>query len=98
VSHLDAATELTSRYRDLVVAHQPVEATAMGVHDHDHELPDLSREALDAWTRGVSQLAREVDDARQALPPAPGTSSSSRCRSTRRCSRSRSAAASRPTR
>ncbi|MFP5309543.1 MAG: DUF885 family protein [Actinomycetes bacterium] len=68
MSLLETATSLTERYRDLVVAHQPVEATAIGLHDGDHELPDLDPAAVDGWTREVSGLLREVEAVRVGIP------------------------------
>ncbi|MBW3621400.1 MAG: DUF885 domain-containing protein, partial [Actinobacteria bacterium] len=40
-------------------------------HSRDRDLPDLSAEAVDGWTRVVSTLLGEVRDARAALPTAP---------------------------
>jgi uncharacterized protein (DUF885 family) len=71
VTPLETADRLVHRYRDAVVEHQPVEATAMGEHARDHDLPDLSCAAVDAWKRVLSQLHGEVATARCQLPDRP---------------------------
>jgi uncharacterized protein (DUF885 family) len=71
VTLLDDATRLTRRYRDAVVAHQPVEATVLGDRSRDRDLPDLSPQAVDEWARVVSGLLREVAVAEARLPAEP---------------------------
>ncbi|MBW3659562.1 MAG: DUF885 domain-containing protein [Actinobacteria bacterium] len=68
---LETADRLTRRYLDAVIEHQPVEATAIGEHARDRDLPDLAPEAVDGWTRQVSVLLGEVRGARAGLPASP---------------------------
>lgn len=62
---LGRATALTQRYVDVIVAHDPVAATGMGLHDRDAELPDLTR--LDDVIRALAPLRREVGEALAGL-------------------------------
>lgn len=68
---LETADQLARRFHDAVLEHQPAEATAMGDHRRDGDLPDLAPEAVDTWIRTLSQLHADVDAARAALPPEP---------------------------
>ena len=57
---LEQAEDLVARFVDAVVAHRPVEATGLGDHRRDHDLPDLAPDALDAWERALDGLRREA--------------------------------------
>lgn len=65
---LQRAEALTQRYLGLLREHQPTAMTGLGDHERDHDLPDLAPEAVDAWTREVSQLRDAVEEARGTLP------------------------------
>src|SRR5207248_217191 len=43
----------------------PVSATALGIHDHDHRLPDMSRDGIDA----SSAVLRRLLDSVEAVDP-----------------------------
>lgn len=60
IDHLEAAQDLVRRFVDAVVAHRPVEATGLGDHRRDHELPDLAPAALDDWARTLGGLRGET--------------------------------------
>lgn len=62
--HADIAADLVDRYVAMVIEHQPTEATSLGDHSRDHDLPDLSRDGLSAFTSAVSGL---LDDTERAL-------------------------------
>lgn len=64
---LVAAEQLVRRFLDGVVSHQPVDATQLGDHRRDDEMPDLSPQALDAWARKLSALRDDVDGLLGAL-------------------------------
>ena len=62
--HAEVAAALVDRYVAMIVQHQPTEATSLGDHSRDHDLPDLSSEGVAAFTSAVSGL---LDDAERAL-------------------------------
>lgn len=64
---LDRTRALVRRYVDLVVEHDPVEATRLGDHSRDAELPDLAPAAVDARARALRDLLREVERAEAEL-------------------------------
>lgn len=64
---LDRAAELVRRYVDVVVEHDPVQATRLGEHSRDHELPDLSVQALDRRAQSLRRLLRDVEIAAARL-------------------------------
>lgn len=69
---LERASALVDRYVSALVEHQPVDATRIGAHQRDRELPDLSADAVDGWARTVSELLGEVDAALTDLADEPG--------------------------
>ncbi len=64
-SDRDRYAGLANRYLEALYAHQPVWATQLGNHDHDHALPDYSRGALGAW----AALNRAYLDSLRAVNP-----------------------------
>jgi hypothetical protein len=65
----DRAARLVERYLDLIVAHEPVEATRLGLPERAGALPDLAPEALAARSRDLTALAGALDAELAALPP-----------------------------
>lgn len=57
---LERAESLVARFVDTIVEHRPVEATGLGDHTRDHDLPDLAPVALDAWSRALDDLRDET--------------------------------------
>lgn len=64
---LGQAEDLVARFVDAVVEHRPVEATGLGDHRRDHDLPDLAPAALDTWGRTLDALRRETVEQLDAL-------------------------------
>jgi hypothetical protein len=62
------AAGLVARYLDLIVAHEPVEATRLGLPDRAGELPDLAPVELTARSRDLGGLAVAVGDELASLP------------------------------
>lgn len=62
--HADIAAELVDRYVAMIVEHQPTEATSLGDHSRDHDLPDLTSQGVAAFTSAVSRL---LDDTERVL-------------------------------
>ena len=67
--HVTTAERLVERYLALVIEHQPTQATALGDHSRDHDLPDLAPTAVDAYSRAVSELLNETEAALAVIPP-----------------------------
>lgn len=65
------AETLVRRFLDEIVAFQPVDATELGDHRRDDEVPDLAPHQLDAWARSLSALRRDIDRALAAIPERP---------------------------
>ncbi len=57
------------RFFDSYYRHRPVNATFIGVHDYDHQLPDLSPEGVHACVSDMTQLQQDL----AALPDEPLT-------------------------
>lgn len=55
------ASELVDRYVSWVADEHPTEATRLGDHSRDAELPELTDGSLDRWARATSELRAEVD-------------------------------------
>lgn len=66
-----APDALVARYLEVLVAHDPVDATKLGVTDADPCLPDVSDSGLDAYARALSTLMRDVEATRSVLTPSP---------------------------
>ena len=66
-----APDALIARYLDVLIAHDPVDATKLGVHDADDQLPDVTDGGLDAYARALSQLADDVEATRTVLAASP---------------------------
>lgn len=66
-----APDALVGRYLDLLVAHDPVDATKLGIADANDVLPDVSDLGLDAYARALSTLANDVEATRTVMPPSP---------------------------
>jgi hypothetical protein len=64
----DRATRLVERYLDLIVTHEPVEATRLGLPDGAGALPDLAPAALAARSRDLGALAAAIEAALASLP------------------------------
>ena len=62
------AERLVARYLDHVLRHEPVEATRLGLHERDGELPDLAPDALAGRSRDLAVLDAEVAGALAQLP------------------------------
>lgn len=62
------ADALVRRYLDLVLDHEPVEATRLGLTDRDGDLPDLAPAALAGRSRDLAVLAAEVSEALATIP------------------------------
>lgn len=62
-----AATAWLDRFFATLYHHRPVEATFVGIHDHDHRLPDLSEAGVSTFDTAMTTL---VEDER-LLDPAP---------------------------
>jgi hypothetical protein len=65
----DRAARLVDRYLDLIVTHEPVEATRLGLAARAGALPDLAPEAIAARSRDLAALATTVDAELATLPP-----------------------------
>lgn len=72
---LEQAEALVERFIGAVVEHRPVEATGLGDHRRDHDLPDLAPDALDAWSRELDVLRTEASAQLEALDR-PGSAGS----------------------
>lgn len=68
IEHLTQAERLVVRYLDHVRDHAPVEATRLGLHERDGDLPDLSPASLAASSRDLAVLTQEVASALSAIP------------------------------
>ncbi len=68
IDHLARAERLVVRYLDHVRDHSPVEATRLGLHDRDGELPDLSPASLATSSRDLAVLSQEVQAALSVVP------------------------------
>jgi hypothetical protein len=68
IDHLARAERLVVRYLDHVRDHSPVEATRLGLHDRDGELPDLSPASLATSSRDLAVLSQEVRAALSVVP------------------------------
>ena len=68
IDHLTQAERLVLRYLDHVRDHAPVEATRLGLHERDGDLPDLSPASLATSSRDLAVLIREVTGALSAIP------------------------------
>lgn len=66
-----APDALTARYLDVLIAHDPVDATKLGVTDADDCLPDVTDSGLDAYARALSTLAGDVEATRSVLNDCP---------------------------
>lgn len=71
--HADIAADLVDRYVAMIVEHQPTEATSLGDHSRDHDLPDLSPDGVSAFTTAVAGLLADTERA-LALIGEPTTS------------------------
>ena len=56
----EAVERLTREYLDVVFAMFPTEATALGRHEHDRRLEDLTAAGLDGFARRLAELRRRV--------------------------------------
>jgi uncharacterized protein (DUF885 family) len=56
----EAVERLTREYLDLVFETFPTDATALGRHEHDGRLEDLTEAGLDAFARRLAELRRRV--------------------------------------
>jgi uncharacterized protein (DUF885 family) len=65
---LARADALVERYVGHIRAHQPVEATRLGLRERDGDLPDLAPAALAERSRDLAVLAGEVAHAMAQLP------------------------------
>src|SRR5688572_19568267 len=64
VEAIRSFSALSEEFVELSFRHDPVEATAVGIHDYDHVLPDDSPEGIQArvsWLRDFESRLREVD-------------------------------------
>lgn len=52
---------VAAKARDILFDFDPVRATASGVHDRDHLLPDFGRESVDAHVRAVDDVLTVID-------------------------------------
>lgn len=59
----EIAADLVDRYVSMIVDHQPTEATALGDHRRDADLPDLSQAGVAAFTSAVSRLLEDTERA-----------------------------------
>lgn len=66
-----APEALVRRYLDVLIAHDPVDATKLGLTDADDALPDVSDAGLDAYGRALSTLAADVEATRTVLNACP---------------------------
>jgi hypothetical protein len=56
----DTVDALACDYARLVLDHDPVSATALGIHDRDAELPPVTASSLDAYRRDLAALRERI--------------------------------------